>query len=111
MFEKEAEEWRNSLNYEIDNDTFYNIVIPCIEFGYNKAKEKDKWHKVHIMEGFVDLPDEEGDYLCCLQDGDELMYEVMGISIDGNGDCYLESMIWAIDELIAWKEITPPNED
>ena len=43
MFEKEAEEWRNSLNYEIDNDTFYNIVIPCIEFGYNKAfVEADK---------------------------------------------------------------------
>jgi hypothetical protein len=42
MFEKEAEEWRNSLNYEIDNDTFNNIVIPCIEFGYNKAKEEAK---------------------------------------------------------------------
>lgn len=37
---KLAEEWRNSLNYEIDNNTFYNIVIPCIEFGYNKAKEE-----------------------------------------------------------------------
>ena len=43
MFEKEAEEWRNSLNYEIDNDTFNNIVIPCIEFGYNKANE---WHEI-----------------------------------------------------------------
>ena len=42
MFEKEAEEWRNSLNYEIDNDTFNNIVIPCIEFGYNKANEDVK---------------------------------------------------------------------
>ena len=41
MFEKEAKKWRNSLNYEIDNDTFNNIVIPCIEFGYNKANE---WH-------------------------------------------------------------------
>ena len=36
MFEKEAEEWRNNLNFEIDNDTFHNIVIPFIEFGYNK---------------------------------------------------------------------------
>jgi uncharacterized protein YciU (UPF0263 family) len=40
--EEMAEEWRNSLNYEIDNDTFNNIVIPCIEFGYNKAKEEAK---------------------------------------------------------------------
>lgn len=43
MFEKVAEKWRNSLNYEIDNDTFNNIVIPCIEFGYNKAL-KEIWH-------------------------------------------------------------------
>lgn len=42
MFEKEAEEWRKSLNYEIDNDTFYNIAIPCMEFGYSKAKEDIK---------------------------------------------------------------------
>lgn len=32
-------EWRSNLNFEIDNDTFYNIAIPCMEFGYNKALE------------------------------------------------------------------------
>ena len=35
--DKLAEEWRNSLNYEIDNDTFNNIVIPCIKFGYEQG--------------------------------------------------------------------------
>ena len=103
MFEKEAEEYADKVNLKdmADNprETFEKACREMAEYGYNKAKEEDKWHKVHIMEGFVDIP-KEGDYLCCLQDGNEFMYEVMDI----------DSMIWTIDELIAWKEIVPPKE-
>lgn len=95
MFEKEAEEWRNSLNYEIDNDTFNNIVIPCIEFGYNKA---NKWH--YVKNG--DLPKEEGVYLTYRKNGFQLLafdgeYWVTGVQDD------------VYNTIIAWKEIVLPE--
>ena len=105
MFEKEAEEWRNNLNFEIDNDTFYNIVIPCIEFGYNKANE---WHYVKD-----ELPD-EGTYLVVWQNGNgykEIF--IMNYEEDDeeelhwvDGDCEVQD-----EYIVAWKELpNPPKE-
>ena len=56
---------------------------------------------------------EEDDYLLCLYDKDtkSVFYEVMGIAkryADGE-DWYVESMIWTIDDVIAWCE-TPKFE-
>ena len=94
MFEKEAEEWRNSLNYEIDNDTFNNIVIPCIEFGYNKANE---WH--FVKDG--DLPKTKKRVLVLLKDVEEPIL-----------DYYRQDGLWNYaleNEVIAWKEIILPE--
>lgn len=128
MFEKEAEEWRNSLPYGIDNDTFYNIAIPCMEFGYNKAKvevedsyreslcnselnlasvteqleeleKANKWHKV--VDG--DLPKENNLYLVAIKDN--------GLAI-----AYFNGLHWetkfnlgdfghCLETVIAWCEI------
>ena len=108
MFEKEAEEWRNSLNYEIDNDTFNNIVIPCIEFGYNKGFE----FGVKSNEKVNQIVDNEWHYV-----KDELPKE--------SKKYYVYSKQWGIEvrkffaevgyfecrknDVIAWKEIVLPE--
>ena len=107
MFEKEAEEWRNSLNYEIDNDTFYNIVIPCIELGYNKANE---WH--YPSKG--EYPKETG----------LLMSKTLLLVTKMKGSDYLSlalgqynfstqefsyQHIVGLTDVIAWKEIVLPE--
>ena len=51
------------------------------------------------------LPEEEGDYLFCLRDGEETMYDIVGVSIDGNGYVSLDSHIWSITDVIAWTEL------
>ena len=110
MFEKEAEEWRNSLNYEIDNDTFNNIVIPCIKFGYNKANE---WHYMIDVNCEEDLhfpPEEE-------EKGRVLIWKVQVITEKGvwlpicyhcgsYGDLWYEINAYHV---IAWKEIVLPE--
>ena len=113
MFEKEAEEWRNSLNYEIDNDTFNNIVIPCIEFGYNKANE---WH--YVKNG--DLPTKE-------LEGKQLLVRVRNYTEDCIFAYYMLDKYYSkngkrfysdtdcdcpinIKNVIAWKEIVLPKE-
>jgi hypothetical protein len=100
MFEKEAEEWRNSLNYEIDNDTFYNIVIPCIEFGYNKANE---WH--FVKDG---NPEELQDVLCFVIHN-EHRYFLQGYLRDGRWILSPLGTYLNNDEVIAWKEIVLPK--
>ena len=91
MFEKEAEEWRNSLNYEIDNDTFYNIVIPCMEFGYNKANE---WH--YVKDG--DLPPEDTKIIALMADKEICIAH------------FYRRNVWdKIGTVIAWKEIVLPE--
>ena len=129
MFEKEAEEWRNSLNYEIDNDTFNNIVIPCIEFGYNKAKEgadkmksrflelcnlKDmriaelekanEWHYVKHR-----LPKELHDVLCFVIHN-EHRFVLQGYLRDGRWVLSPLGTYLNNDDVIAWKEIVLPKE-
>ena len=56
------------------------------------------------------LPEEEGDYLFYLRDGEDTMYEILSVGIDENGYCYIESYLWAITDVIAWCEI-PEFED
>ena len=94
MIEKEAEEWRKSLNNEIDNDTFYNIVIPCIEFGYNKANE---WH--YVKDGI--FPTHSNGVLVFTDEG-------VGLGIYG-----LDNKEWYTYDtgfrVIAWKEIVLPE--
>ena len=94
MFEKEAEEWRNSLNYEIDNDTFNNIVIPCIEFGYNKANE---WH--YVKDGI--FPTHSNRVLVFTDEG-------VGFGIYGLDDKKWHTYDTGFD-VIAWKEIILPE--
>lgn len=114
MFEKEAEEWRNSLNYEIDNDTFNNIVIPCIEFGFNKANE---WHYVKD-----ELPKVSGRYW--VYTGGEPFTLDFDTEVNAFGYwCAVLSGSFGVcdtvfetveerkeDEVIAWKEIVLPKE-
>ena len=95
MLEKEAEEWRNSLNYEIDNDTFNNIVIPCIEFGYNKANE---WH--YVKDGIN--PTHSYRVLVFTDEG-------VGFGIYGLDDKKWHTYDTGFD-VIAWKEIVLPKE-
>ena len=95
MFEKEAEEWRNSLNYEIDNDTFNNIVIPSIEFGYNKANE---WH--YVKDGIN--PTHSYRVLVFTDEG-------VGFGIYGLDDKKWHTYDTGFD-VIAWKEIVLPKE-
>jgi len=57
------------------------------------------------------LPEEEGDYLFCLRDGEETtMYDIVGVSIDLNGYVSLDSHIWSITDVIAWCDL-PEFED
>ena len=101
MFEKEAEEWRNSLNYEIDNDTFNNIVIPCIEFGYNKANE---WH--YVKDG--DLPKDDKQYLVLFFYNYKGKKE-MSCGVRDNLHSDFEIKRCYTEQIIAWKEIVLPE--
>ena len=60
---------------------------------------RPQWHTPDAR-----LPEEEGDYLFCLRDGEETMYDIVGVSIDGNGYVSLDSYIWSITDVIAWCE-------
>ena len=78
-----------------------------VDYGYNKANE---WH--YVKDG--DLPKEEGDYLFYLYDKETkyTFYEVLGIArtYADRDDLYIESMIWTLEDVIAWKEIVLPKE-
>lgn len=72
---------------------------------------RPKWHKV--ADG--DLPKEEGDYLFYLCDKDTkfTFYEILGIArkYADRDDLYLESMIWTMNDVIAWCEIPQYTEE
>lgn len=61
---------------------------------------RPQWHTPDAR-----LPEEEGDYLFYLRDGEETMYDIVGVSIDGNGYVSLDSHIWSITDVIAWCEL------
>ena len=67
---------------------------------------RPQWHTPDAR-----LPEEEGDYLFCLRDGEETtMYDIMGVSIDENGYVSLDSHIWSITDVIAWTELPTYKE-
>ena len=105
MFEKEAEEWRNNLNFEIDNDTFHNIVIPCIEFGYNKANE---WH--YVKDG--DLPKDDENFICMLENGYRLECYYDPTTKRWYDNFFHHDIEYGYyqSKVIAWKEIVLPKE-
>ena len=84
----------------------YEIAKDGAEFGYNKANE---WH--YVKDG--DLPKEEGDFLFYLYDKEtkDTFCEVLGIArtYSDRDDMYIESMLWTLDDVIAWKEIVLPE--
>jgi len=65
---------------------------------------KDEWH--YVKNG--DFPKEEKDYLVYLKEGD---IDVMAIALDGDLEPYLLTPCYNFyEDVIAWKEITPPKE-
>lgn len=98
--EEMAEEFLKKNNYT-------GGYIGYFESGYCKQSflaglkaGRPQWHTPDAR-----LPEEEGDYLFCLRDGEETMYDIVGVSIDGNGYVSLDSHIWSITDVIAWCEL------
>lgn len=108
MFEKEAEEY--CMHQSLLKDVRDNICMAFeagAEFGYNKANE---WHFVS-KEGF---PNKDDIYLIIRSDGLHLGDYCCGG--DGDIDCqswcdYPSEEEIQDDSVIAWKEITLPEEE
>ena len=115
MFEKEAEEYRESkrhksfradvgtiqINYESYLNNLQSAFKDGAEFGYNKA---DEWH--YLKDG--DLPKENKLYFVVMKDN--------GLAI-----AYFNGLHWetrynlgdfghCVETVIAWKEIVLPKE-
>ena len=118
MFEKESKEYANKwlehvkdleLQHKSDDKPEYINILEAhrkgAEFGYNKANE---WHFVKD-----ELPKEEGDFLFYLYDKEtkDTFCEVFGIArtYADRDDMHIESMLWTLDDVIAWKEIVLPE--
>lgn len=103
--EEMAEEWvkDNCCDLCVCQD---ECEIGCIHCGVKDGflaglkADRPQWHTPDAR-----LPEEEGDYLFCLRDGEETMYDIVGVSIDGNGYVSLDSHIWSITDVIAWTEL------
>lgn len=90
---------------EVGHFSYYTGFLAGLEAG------RPKWHKV--ADG--DLPKEEGSYLLYLYDEDtkSTFYEIFGVArrcVDRD-DMYLESMIWTMNDIIAWCEIPRYTEE
>ena len=111
MFEKEAEEYVVTTG---NNDCTIDAYIAGAEFGYNKAKEEDKWH--YVKDG--DLP-KENEYImiyskladniavgkrrCAGKIRKRCVYEWYFATYEGTY-CLRDK------DIIAWKEIVLPKE-
>lgn len=98
------ENWEHYEEGQSDYDALKQAVLYGLKAG------RPKWHKV--ADG--DLPKEEGSYLLYLYDEDtkSTFYEIFGVArrcVDRD-DVYLESMIWTINDVIAWCEIPQYTE-
>ena len=115
MAEKHAEEYIMREDVVTENDrvpfdngygfqtvSFEDEVKKGYKDGFLAGLKADRpqWHTPDAR-----LPEEEGDYLFCLRDGEETMYDIVGVSIDGNGYVSLDSHIWSITDVIAWTEL------
>lgn len=102
--EKAKESWWHNGGM-IPQDSYTKAYIT----GYNEAMNTHgiKWHD--LRKNPNDLPREENDYLLCLYDKEtkSVFYEVMGLAkrYADSEDWYVESMIWNIEDVIAWTEI------
>ena len=101
--EEKAEEYRKDLKSK------FFLSEPQLDLACQGYKEgflaglkagRPQWHTPDAR-----LPEEEGDYLFYLRDGEETMYDIVGVSIDGNGYVSLDSHIWSITDVIAWTEL------
>ena len=111
MFEKEAEDSfkckKVLYKWETDKHSYIDGFKDGVEFGYNKANE---WHFVS-KEGF---PNKDDIYLIIRSDGLHLGDYCCGG--DGDIDCqswcdYPSEEEIQDDSVIAWKEITLPEEE
>lgn len=121
MFEKEAEEYRESKrhksfredvgNIQIDYNAYLNNLAKAFkdgaEFGYNKANE---WH--YVKDG--DLPKTEGSYYVTMDNGRGYKSGTILNWVEET-DCE-EDFHWEDDDyecfdeqVYAWKEIVLPN--
>ena len=109
MADKHAEEYRKNFRYyrvwhgQVVDKSPSTIVEQSFKDGFLAGLKagRPQWHTPDAR-----LPEEEGDYLFCLRDGEETtMYDIMGGSIDWNGYVSLDSHIWSITDVIAWCEL------
>ena len=121
MFEKEAEEYYENVTvgtFQECTENFADAVLTAYkdgaEFGYNKAKEEDKWH--YVKDG--DLP-KENEYImiyskladniavgkrrCAGKIRKRCVYEWYFATYEGTY-CLRDK------DVIAWKEIVLPTE-
>ena len=99
MFEKEAEEYVVTTG---NNDCTIDAYIAGAEFGYNKAKEEDKWH--YVKEG--NLPKENENVLIYSNRANHIGFYRNGFWFTNSDGCLEDDDI----EVIAWKEIVLPKE-
>lgn len=101
MFEKEAEEYRESITQRLFNeDDVENAWQRGAEFGYNKANE---WH--FVKDG---LPEEFHDVLCFVIHN-EHRYFLQGYLREGRWVLSPLGTYLNNDDVIAWKEIVFPE--
>ena len=122
MFEKEAEEFERRKHYRYeDNDYCGDIADGIIqayqqgaEFGYNKANE---WHKQEVND-IYDLISEDWSvryFICIMKDKSQIA--ATGNCDEGNDGGVSVNLFFEhddekyyIDDIVWWKEITPPKE-
>lgn len=109
---QKAERFRKKYKQDIiDNDDFEMLdnFDVNVERAYIAGATENgiQWH--NLRKDPNDLPKEEGDYFLCLYDNEtkSIFYEVFGFAkrYADREDWYVESMLWTIDDVVAWCEI------
>lgn len=103
--EKQAERYVNGIPFFADEGEGFSRTQMQQAYLAGLKAGRPKWYKV--ADG--DLPKEEGSYLFYLYDKDtkSTFYEILGVArkYADRDDMYLESMIWTMNDIIAWCEI------
>lgn len=109
MFEKEAEENGFGIGCTVNPTIAFQKGA---EFGYNKAKEEDKWH--YPSKG--EYPKEYEDILICFLTEDDMKEWVCGwYEYDFENDKHIFKYMSVLGTqylktVIAWKEIILPKD-
>ena len=121
MFEKEAEEYIDKLTadwsdgeYSFPVDDMREAILHFAKFGYNKAKEEDRWH--YPSKGELPVDEFADEYtkprrpsaykrFYCLYLGDVCIVGryIRGSFLTAEGH-------YSLNEIEAWKEIDLPEE-